>query len=103
MMAESEKITKQSHLGCRCWRALLLEPTLTLLVVSSVSRPCPSAGLIRLVLRIPLFLPLLGRFASRILSKGKIISGWLESKFESQLCRLIVMVLAALLAIPAGT
>jgi len=71
-------------------------------VVSSVSRPCSSAGLIRLVLRIPLFLPLLGRFASRILSKGKkIISGWLESKFKSQLCRLIVMVLATLLAIPA--
>ena len=46
--------------------ALLFEPTLGLLVVSSVSRPCSSAGLIRLVLCIPLFLPLLGRFASRI-------------------------------------
>jgi len=91
-------------LGVRCWLALLLELTLGLLVVSSVPKPCSSAGLIRLVLRIPLFLPLLGRFALRILFKGKrILSGWLESKFKSQLCRLIAMLLAALLAIPAGT
>ena len=67
MVAESVKITKQSHLGLRCWRALLLEHTLGLLVVSSVPKPCSSGDLIRLVLPIPLFLPLLGRFALRIL------------------------------------
>jgi hypothetical protein len=67
MIAESEKITKQSHLGSRCWRALLLEPALGLAMVSSVSRPYPSADLIRLVLRVLLFLPLLGCFALRIL------------------------------------
>jgi hypothetical protein len=67
VVAESEKITKQSHLGSRCWRALLLGPALGLAMVSSVSRPYPSADLIRLVLRFPLFLPLLGRFALRIL------------------------------------